>query len=262
MGFLTVQTDCKNSTVAPGYPPNTFAPWFVKNTLGSNKRALPPCPTPPNLIVRHCRCGHVSCNVVCKPLCQFVISVAPGLARGLSFFKKFHFSSDKSVSNNFRGDISAAAAEWQCSGLPNGRRRFDTRRSVLRQPPAPAHLGKSHVFDSGGCSAAVLQKEEKEERTAHKEKSKKVWATVRRWCNVPSILMNLHCIRCMSHPHASTSTQHRCNMAGTLITSLSSPQGDPTQQEVPPQKAPADNGNEEPLDEIVQIEDGREVHHV
>ena len=27
---------------------------------------------------------------------------------------------------------------------------------VLCQPPAPAHLGKSHVFDSGGCSAAVL----------------------------------------------------------------------------------------------------------
>ena len=67
------------------------------------------------------------------------------------------------------------------------------------------------------------RKHHTEECTAHKEKSKKVWATVRRWCNVPSILMNLHCIRCMSHPHASTSTQHRCNMAGTLITSLSSP---------------------------------------
>ena len=86
LGFPTVQTDWKNSTVAPSYPPNTFAPWFVKNTVGSNKRALPPCPTPPNLIVRHCRCEHVSCNVVCKPHCQFVVSVAPGLARGLWFF--------------------------------------------------------------------------------------------------------------------------------------------------------------------------------
>ena len=56
LGFPTVQTDWKNSTVAPSYPPNTFAPWFVKNTLRSSKRALPPCPTPPNLIVRHCRC--------------------------------------------------------------------------------------------------------------------------------------------------------------------------------------------------------------
>ena len=67
------------------------------------------------------------------------------------------------------------------------------------------------------------RKHRTEERTAHKEKSKKVWATVRRWCNFPSILTNLHCIRCMSHPHASTSTQHRCNMADTLITPLSSP---------------------------------------
>ena len=67
------------------------------------------------------------------------------------------------------------------------------------------------------------RKHRTEERTAHKEKSKKVSATVRRWCNFPSILMNLHCIRCMSHPHASTATQHRYNMAGTLITSLSSP---------------------------------------
>ena len=88
LGFPTVQTDWKNSTVAPSYPPNTFAPWFVKNTLGSNKRALPPCPTPPNLIVRHCRCEHVSCNVMCKPHCQFVVSVAPGLALGLWFFLK------------------------------------------------------------------------------------------------------------------------------------------------------------------------------
>ena len=67
------------------------------------------------------------------------------------------------------------------------------------------------------------RKHRTEERGAHKEKSKKVWATVRRWCNFPLILMNLHCIRCMSHPHASNSTQHRCNMAGTLITSLSPP---------------------------------------
>ena len=67
------------------------------------------------------------------------------------------------------------------------------------------------------------QKHRTEERTAHKEKRKKVWATIRRWCNFRPISMNLHCIRCMSHPHASTSTQHRCNMAGTLITSLSSP---------------------------------------
>ena len=97
------------------------------------------------------------------------------------------------------------------------------------------------------------RKHRTEERTAHNEKSKKVWATVRRWCNVPSILMNLHYIPCMSHPHASTSTQHRCNMAGTLITSLSSPKGDPIQQEVPTQKAPADDGHQELLDEIVQI---------
>ena len=67
------------------------------------------------------------------------------------------------------------------------------------------------------------RKHRTEERTAPKEKSKKVWATVRRWCNFPLILMNLHCIRCMSHPHASSSIQHRCNMAGNLITSLSSP---------------------------------------
>ena len=52
------------------------------------------------------------------------------------------------------------------------------------------------------------RKHRTEERTAHKEKSKKVWATIRRCCNFCSILMNLHCIRCMSHPHASTSTQH------------------------------------------------------
>ena len=38
------------------------------------------------------------------------------------------------------------------------------------------------------------RKHRREEGTAHKEKSKKVWATVRRWCNFPSILMNLHCI--------------------------------------------------------------------
>ena len=82
-----VQTDWKNTTVAPSYPPNTFAPWFVKNTLGSNKRALPPCPTPPNLIVRHCSCGHVSCNVVCKPHCEFPVSV-PG---AFGFFKNFTF---------------------------------------------------------------------------------------------------------------------------------------------------------------------------
>ena len=106
------------------------------------------------------------------------------------------------------------------------------------------------------------RKNRTEERTAHKEKTKKVWPTIRRWCNFRSILMNLNCIRCMSHPHASASTQHRCNMASTLINSLSSPLGNPTQQEVPTQKAPADDGNEEPLDEIVQIEDGREVHHV
>ena len=67
------------------------------------------------------------------------------------------------------------------------------------------------------------QKHRTEERTAHRENSKKVWATIRWWCNFRSILMNLDCIRCMSHPHASTSTQNRCNMAGTLITSLSSP---------------------------------------
>ena len=73
LGFLTVQTDRKNPTVAPSNPPNTFAPWFVKNTVGSNKRAPPPCPTPRNLITRHCRCEHVSCNVVCKPSCQFVV---------------------------------------------------------------------------------------------------------------------------------------------------------------------------------------------
>ena len=58
-----------------------------------------------------------------------------------------------------------------------------------------------------------------EERTAHKEKSKKVWATIQHG----AILMNLHCLRCMAHPPASTSTQHRCDMASTLITSLSSP---------------------------------------
>ena len=52
------------------------------------------------------------------------------------------------------------------------------------------------------------RKHRTEERTAHKEKSKKVWATIRPWCNFRSILMNLHCIQCMSHPHASTSTQH------------------------------------------------------
>ena len=67
------------------------------------------------------------------------------------------------------------------------------------------------------------RKHRTEERTAHKGKSKKIWATIRRWCNVRSILINLYCIQCMSHPHASTWTQHRCNMASIVITSLSSP---------------------------------------
>ena len=67
------------------------------------------------------------------------------------------------------------------------------------------------------------RKHRTEERTTHKEKSKKVRATIGPWCNVPSVLMTSHCIRCMSHPHASTSTQHRCKMAGALITALSSP---------------------------------------
>ena len=67
------------------------------------------------------------------------------------------------------------------------------------------------------------RKHRTEKRTAHKEESKKGWATIRRWCYFPSVLLNWHCILCLSHPHASTSTQHRCNMAGTLITSLSSP---------------------------------------
>ena len=74
--------------------------------------------------------------------------------------------------------------------------------------------------------------------------------------------MNLHCLRCMAHPHASNSTQHRCNIAGTLISSLYSPKSNPTQKEVPTHKAPADDGIEEPLDEMVPREDGREVHHV
>ena len=112
LGFPTIQTDWKISTVAPSDPPNTFAPWFFKNTLGSNERALPPCPTPPNLIVWHCRCGHVSCNFVCRPHCQFVVSVAPRLARGLWVFLKFHFSEDKSIQINFRWWCSAAAGQW------------------------------------------------------------------------------------------------------------------------------------------------------
>ena len=106
------------------------------------------------------------------------------------------------------------------------------------------------------------RKHRAEERTGHEEKSKKVWATIRRWCKVRSIWMNLHCIPCIILPHASTSTQHRCNMAGTLITSLSCPQGNPSKQEVPTQKALPDDVNEKLLDEIVQIKDGQEVHHV
>ena len=108
--------DWKNFTLAPSYSPNTFAAWLVQNTLGSEEKVLPPCPTPSNLIVRHCRCGHVLCNVMCKPHCQFVVSVAPGLAWGVRLFSNFHLSFDKSIS------------QWQCGGLPDAQRRFHSRQ--------------------------------------------------------------------------------------------------------------------------------------
>ena len=92
----------------------------------------------------------MSCNVVCRPHCQFVVSLAFGL------FKNFTPLRTNQCKLIFGGGVAPQQVSCNATVQKRAGGGLIPVGPVLRQPSAPAHLGKSDVFDSSGCSAAVL----------------------------------------------------------------------------------------------------------